>query len=76
MTNELLMTDSQKKHQKAELYFILSEECPFDKYNPSICVLHQVRKRSQEEKTAWFDKLSEESIRQLHTSCQLCWKKR
>jgi len=76
MTNELLITETKKKHQKAELFLILSEDCPFDKNNPSTCVLHQVRKKNQSKRMAWFDKLSEDAIRKFHTSCQLCWKKR
>jgi len=77
MANELLVTDAKKKKfQKAELFLILSEDCPFDKNSPSSCVLQNIRKKSQEKRMAWFDKLSEEAIRQFHTSCQLCWKKR
>ena len=75
MPNEFLTPEIQKKYQREELFLILSEDCPFDKYNPSICVLHQMRKRSQKERTAWFEKLSEEAIRKLQTSRQLCWKK-
>lgn len=76
MACELLITDSQRKHQKAELSLILSEDCPFDKNNPSTCVLHQIREKSLKKRMAWFDNLNEETIRQIHTSCQLCWKKR
>ena len=68
MISESLVTSFQRCSLRAE-FSILSEGCPFDQGNPSICPFHEIRERSQEERMAWFDELSDEAILTIYTYC-------
>jgi len=68
-------SSSQKSYLRTE-FSILSEACPLDQVNPSTCPLHEIRERYPKERMAWFDELSEEALLNIHTYCQLCWKRK
>ena len=66
------IADTQRGYLRAE-FSILSEACSLDQGNPRDCPFHEIRERSQKERMAWFDGLSEEAILNIHTYCQLCF---
>jgi hypothetical protein len=74
MKSEPLVAASQRQDLR-DTGFVLSVCCPFDQGNPSSCPFHEMRERSREDRLAWFDEISEEASRSIHTYCQLCWKK-
>jgi len=71
MKMEPLVTSSQRSYLRAK-FSILSEDCPFDRGNPSVCPFHEIRNWSLKERMAWFDELSEEAILNIYTYCRLC----
>ena len=74
MISDPLVTSFQRSCLRAE-FSILSEDCLSKQANPYTCPFHEIREKSLKERMAWFDELSDEAILNMHTYCQLCWKK-
>jgi len=76
MRSEPLVTNSQKCSLRAE-FSILSETCTLYQGNRSACPFHEIMGKSQKERMAWFDELSDEAVLTIytyciHNYCQLC----
>ncbi len=62
---------SQRKEMLARVV-ALSVECPFDRSNPDVCPLHEVRKMERKKREAWIGALSDEDLKYVLTYHEIC----
>jgi hypothetical protein len=64
-------TNSRKQYLLEEI-FGLAVACPFDQGNPCGCPLHELRKKSLQERYRWLRDLSDDKLREIlifHRKC-------
>jgi len=72
MTESLNAKAGINRQYMKERVFGLSVACPFDQGNPCDCPLHEIRKKSIEERYQWFRGLSDERILEILTYHKKC----
>ena len=66
------MDTSPRKQFLLEEIFGLAVACPFDQGNPCNCPLHELRKKSLQERYRWLLDLSEADLRDILTNHRKC----
>jgi len=63
---------NSRKQYLLEEIFGLAVACPFDQGNPCECPLHELRKKSLQQRYQWLQDLSDDSLREIlvfHRKC-------